>query len=164
MVAWDCRGDSEKGGGSILVKISRVNILTWNYIIQELKFSINLKFLTTMVGYKRLKESSTKITERDEALIISCRACLFFIVFWWQKKNITFKFKFLFTFKPWLLNSFDLPSFGSELRKRYTLRLFLMCLEKRIFESCSAWGDGGQMAHLVGKIRGRLEVGGNYAN
>ena len=125
MVACDCRGDSEKGGGSILVKISRVNILTWKYIIQELKFSINLKFLTTMVGYKRLKESSTKITERDEALIISCRACLFFIVFWWQKKNM--EFKFLFTFQPWLLNSLDLPGYGSELRialrielKRYT--------------------------------------------
>ena len=30
--------------------------------------------------------------ERDEALIISCRACLFFIVFWWLKKNIAFNF------------------------------------------------------------------------
>ena len=36
--------------------------------------------------------------ERDEALIISWRACLFFIVFLMTKKNIAFKF--LFTFKP----------------------------------------------------------------
>ena len=55
---------------------------------------------------------------------------------------------FLFTFNPWLLNSFDLPSYGSELRKRYTLRLFLMCLEERSFGSCSARGNGGQMTHL----------------
>ena len=40
-----------------------------------------------------------------------------------------------------LLNSFDLPSYDSELRKRYTLRLFLMCLEEWSFGICSAWGD-----------------------
>ena len=50
-----------------------------------------MNFFTTMVGYAGLKQNSTKITERDEALIISCRPCLFFIVFWWQKKNIAFK-------------------------------------------------------------------------
>ena len=33
------------------------------------------------------------------------------------------------TFIPSLLNSFDLPSYSSELRKRYTLRLLLMYLE-----------------------------------
>ena len=37
---------------------------------------------------------------------------VFFFVFWWQKNNISFKF--LFTFNPWLLNSFDLPSSGIE--------------------------------------------------
>ena len=45
-------------------------------------------FFTTMLGYAGLLESSMKIVERDEALRISCRACLFFIVFWSQKKNI----------------------------------------------------------------------------
>ena len=33
------------------------------------------------------------------------------------------------TLIPLLLNSFDLPSYSSELRKRYMLRLSLMCLE-----------------------------------
>ena len=66
-----------------------------------------------MVGYTGLKESSIKILKTGEGLIISCRACLFFFfVFWWQKNNISFKF--LFTFNPWLLNSFDLPSSGIE--------------------------------------------------
>ena len=67
-----------------------------------------------MIGHTGLKESSIKILKTDEGLIISCRACLFlvFFVFWWQKKNISFKF--LFTFNPWLLNSFDLPSYGIE--------------------------------------------------
>ena len=54
------------------------------------------------------------------------------------KKNIAFKF--LFTFKHWLLNSIDLPSYCSELRKRYTLKLFLMCIEEKSFGSCSVWG------------------------
>ena len=43
------------------------------------KVFIHLKFFKTMVGYIGLKENSTKIMERDEVLIISCRACLFII-------------------------------------------------------------------------------------
>ena len=112
-----------------------------------------------MVGYTGLNKSSTKIMERDEALIILCRTCLFFC-FLITKKNISFKF--LFTFKPWLLNSFDLPSYGSELRKRYTLRLYVMCLEERNFGSCSACGNRGQMTHVGERCAwGGLEVGGN---
>ena len=122
-----------------------------------------MKLFTTMVGYTGLKESSIKIIERDEVLIVACSACLFFIVFWWQEKNIAFKF--LFNFKPWLLNSFDLPNYGSELRKRYTIKLLLMCLEERSFGSCSAWGNGGQMTRLGKRCPcGELEVGENYAN
>ena len=113
--------------------------------------------------YLDLKESSREVMERDEALIFSCRACLFFIVFWWPKKNITFKF--LFTFNPWILNSFDLPSYGSELRKRNTVRLLLMCLEKKRFGSCSAWGNGWQMTHLGERcVLGGLRVRANYEN
>ena len=35
------------------------------------------------------------------------------------------------TFIPWSLNFFDLSTCNSELRKRYTLRILLMCLEAR---------------------------------
>ena len=35
-----------------------------------------------------------------------------------------------FFFIPFLLNSFDLPSYGSESRKRYILRLLWICLEE----------------------------------
>ena len=52
----------------------------------------------------------------------------FFIAFWGQKEKFL-KALLICTFIPWLLNSFDLPSYRSELRKRYTLRLLLMCLE-----------------------------------
>ena len=83
--------------------------------------------------------------------------------FWWQKKNV--EFKFLFTFNPWLLNSFRLPSYGSELRKRYTLRLLLICLDARSFGSCSACGNSGQMTHLGERCAWeKLGVAGNYAN
>ena len=34
----------------------------------------------------------------------------------------------LFSFIPWLLNFSDLPNYGSNLRERYTLRLFSKCL------------------------------------
>ena len=95
-----------------------------------------MKFFTTMVGSTGLKESSTKFMERDEALIISYKVCLLFIVFDGKKRIL--HLKFLFTLIPWLLNSFDLSSYGWELRKRYTWKLFLMCLEKRSFGSCFA--------------------------
>ena len=34
--------------------------------------------------------------ERDEVLIISCRAYLFFVVFWLQKKKIAFNISIYF--------------------------------------------------------------------
>ena len=86
-----------------------------------------------------------------------------FYYFLMTKKNIAFKF--LFTFKPGLLNSFDLPSYDSELRKRYTLRVFLICFEEKSFRSCSAWGNAGQMTHFGERCAWRgLGVGGNFAN
>ena len=36
--------------------------------------------------------------------------------------------KALFSFIPWLLNFSDLPNYGSNLRKRYSLRLLSKCL------------------------------------
>ena len=48
----------------------------------------------------------------------------FFIVFW-QKKIIL---KALFSFIPWLFNSSDLLSYGSNSRKRCTLRILSICL------------------------------------
>ena len=40
-----------------------------------------------------------------------------------------------------------------------------MRLEERSFGSCSAWGDGEEMAYLGEKSAwGGLGVGGNYAN
>ena len=40
--------------------------------------------------------------------------------------------KALFFFSPWLLNSSDLPSYGSNSRKRGTLKLLAMCLRRSI--------------------------------
>ena len=40
-----------------------------------------------------------------------------------------------------------------------------MCIEERSFGSCSAWGEGGEMARLGERgAWGGLGVGGNYAN
>ena len=63
--------------------------------------------------------------------------------------------KVLFTFIPWLLN---LPSYGLELKKRYTLRLLLMCLLWTSFGNCFAWDVGVQMTQV------REGVEGNYVN
>ena len=52
----------------------------------------------------------------------------FLIVFWLKKKIL----KALFSFIPWLLNFSDLPSYGSNLRKRYTLRLLSKGLGRSI--------------------------------
>ena len=59
---------------------------------------------------------------------ISCRAC-FFTTFWVTKKKKLLKALLTCTFIRSLLNSFDLPSYISESRKRYTSRLLLMCPE-----------------------------------
>ena len=41
------------------------------------------EIFTTIVRYTGFKENSTKIMERDKALIISCRACLFYEICAW---------------------------------------------------------------------------------
>ena len=159
------QGEWEERWQHMNKNIQYVNILTCQYIFQEFEnLKIwNLKNFTTMVRYKGFEENSAKKLERDEALIISCKACLFFIVFD-GKKNIYY-LKFVLTVNPWLLNSFDFRTYGSELRKRYTLRLFLMCLAERSFGGCSTWGDGGEMAYLGERgALGELGVGGNYKN
>ena len=55
---------------------------------------------------------------------ILCKACLLLNCFLVIKEIL----KALFSFIPWLLNFSDLPNYGSNLRKRYTLRLLLKCL------------------------------------
>ena len=49
----------------------------------------------------------------------------------------------------WLLNCFDFPSYGSELRKTYTLSLLLMCLEAEGLE-------GGRAMVVVQPVRSKL--------
>ena len=53
-----------------------------------------------------------------------CKACLPFNCFLVIKGIL----KALFSFIPWLLNFSDLPNYGSNSRKRYTLRLLSKCL------------------------------------
>ena len=55
---------------------------------------------------------------------ISCKVCLMFYCFLVIKRIL----KVLFSFNPWLLNSSYLPCYGSNSRKRHTLRLLLMSL------------------------------------
>ena len=56
-------------------------------------------------------------------------------------KNLGCMSKALLTFAviPSLFNYFDLPSYSSELRKRYTLKLLLVCLET--LDEGFSWGD-----------------------
>ena len=66
------------------------------------------------------------------------------VCFFDVQKRIAFKTLFTCVFILELLNYLHLPSYGSEPRKRYTLRLSLMCLEVEgwgKFGSCSAYGD-----------------------
>ena len=73
---------------------------------------------------------------------LDCFFVLFSLIFWWQKQRIAF------TSSLWpvlssmiILNYLDLPSYGSEKRKRYTQRLFiLMFLEAGEGNLiCSTW-------------------------
>ena len=130
IVAWDCIGYRGKmggwgGGGGVGRGVYLPGILTFH------KFEI---FYNHGWIYRFQREFNKNYEERwspnnfMQSLSVHC--------FLMSKKV------FLYTFNPRLLNSFDLPSYGSELRKRYTLRLFLMCLEEKSFGSCSAWGNG----------------------
>ena len=52
------------------------------------------------------------------------------------------------TSMPWLLHSFDLPSYGSESRKSYTLKLLLMYLGEGIGGWKMFYLAGGQVKSL----------------
>ena len=56
----------------------------------------------------------------------SRRACLLFLLFFWWPKRIGFKNSLDLRFHPLIFGFFDLLSYVSELRKRYTLRLLLI--------------------------------------
>ena len=86
---------------------------------------------------------------------ISCNIACFFIAFSVKKA--------LLTFIPWLLNSFDLPNYGSKTRKRNTLRTLLKCLEEEKVLEAVLLGRG-QIAYLrKGIVLGKTEMR-NYAN
>ena len=57
---------------------------------------------------------------------ITCKACLLF--YFYCPLVIKRIIRVLFAFIPWSLNSSDLPSYGSNSRKRYTIRLLSLCL------------------------------------
>ena len=59
---------------------------------------------------------------------ILCKVCLLFNCFLVIKGIL----KALFSFIPWLLNFSDLPNYGSNSRKRYTLKLLSKCLGRSI--------------------------------
>ena len=75
------------------------------------------------------------------------------------KKNSFLILYFLLSRDYWILLIY--PSYGSNSRKRYTLRLFSMCLERRVLEVAlpgrkwNTYGTG---------FPGGPGVGGNYTN
>ena len=70
--------------------------------------------------------------------------CFFFFYFFVTKNSL---WEFVFTFILWLLNSFDLLNYGSNPRKRYTLRLLLMCqVEGRVLEAALPYR--GQITYM----------------
>ena len=68
---------------------------------------------------------------------ISCIDCLLLKFSFGDKKQCLLKV--LITFIRWLLNSFDLPSYGSELKKRYTKIAVDVSRGVESLGSCSAW-------------------------
>ena len=75
---------------------------------KRMRWNRGLRHLCTLCGFKK----------------ILCKACLLFhcsLVIKWILKT-------LFSFIPWLLNFSDLSNYGSNLRKRYALRLLSKCL------------------------------------
>ena len=82
---------------------------------------------------KREHQKKSALKERIEAPLwtlywgfkkIPCKACLLFFCFLVIKRIL----KPLFSFTPWLLNSSDLPRYGSNSRERNTPRLLPICL------------------------------------
>ena len=94
-------------------------ILTWGLSIFE-------KEETSEKRCVEIEHWGTSVPLYQGLKKITCKASLLFYCF----LPIKIILKVLFSFIPWLLNFFDLPSYGSNSRKRYTLRLFSMCLGK----------------------------------
>ena len=67
-----------------------------------------------------------------------------FIQKFFDTRKVKFKSSSDLYFHPLTIEVFDLPSYDSELRKRY-MRLLLMCLEVGSFAGCSAWLGRAQM-------------------
>ena len=119
-------------------------ILTW-----ELRYSFKKKCSRKWglwfwkSGYKHLCTSVLGVEVGLKE--ISCRACLlFYCFFWWQ--NMALKNSLALFFHPLIINSLDLPSYSSELRKRYILRV-LMCLE--VLGEGFSWGWLGGVSHIL---------------
>ena len=68
---------------------------------------------------------------------------LFCFFSWSQKENRSQKISWTALFLSQLLDPFDLPSFNSELWKRYTLRM-LLCLRRQAFWKFFCLGGGGK--------------------
>ena len=64
---------------------------------------------------------------------------------------------------PFLLNSFDLHSYGSASMERYTLRLLLMCLETGGVLEFVLPGGANYLLREKVNLEG-LGIGGNYAH
>ena len=151
-----------KGGNrvsSISVKISWIKI----FRLTSTSFGncnfLNFKFFTTMVGYICKSKRKFNKSYGETWSPNNCMQSLsVFHCFLMTKKGILY-LKFLFAFNPWLLNSFDEPSYRLELSERYSLRLFLSRGEE-FSEVVLPWGI---MIHLGERCAwGGLVAGGNY--
>ena len=93
--------DGSKLGAEIFLKKSE------HHKKGALKWRIEVTLYTLYWGFEKIR----------------CKVCLLLYSFLVIKTIL----KALFSLIPWLLNSSDLPSFDSNSRKRYTVRLLSIC-------------------------------------
>ena len=137
-------------------------IFVYHFVDSDLGFEISLK--------KRRWQKVRALKYSIEAPLHTCigvakkfqlEPVYFFIAFLVTKKKRTVSKKSIF-FIPCLLNFSDLPSYGWDSRKKYTLRQLLICLEEGwCFGSCFTWKGAND---VIGKSTRDLGVGGNYTN
>ena len=102
---------------------------------------LKLKATTgALIMHQRLRHLLYTVLGVEENFMLSLSTFFFF-----ETTKKAFKSYLDLYFHPLIIEFFDVPSYSSELRKRYTLRLLLVCT-KGNFGCCSAWV--GQMTCL----------------
>ena len=138
---------NHKGLGCLVINIINLFKFYWFWLGSKIFFKRESELNKRCFKIVDWSTCCTLVFGVEEIYMQSLSGFLSF--FWWQKR-ITFKSSLDLYFHALII---DLPSYGSESRKRYTLMLLLMCIKaRRSTNNLPGWKV------CLGGMRGRRKV------